>query len=122
MIRLAIWTVSWVAAIALARFGPDYIWGSNQLLTVGAILLNLGIGLGLIVANIQHLKTLDEMMQKIQLEAMGISLGIGVIGGIGYALLNASNIISIDAEIAHLVILIAVSYLVAIFVGYRRYQ
>jgi hypothetical protein len=108
--------------MALATFGPEFIWGSNLLLTIFAILLNLGIGIGMIVANISHLKVLDEMMQKIQLEAMALALGIGVVCGLNYALLDTTNIIDFNAEISHLVILIALSYLAAIFVGYRRYQ
>lgn len=120
--QLAIWTGSWLLTLALARYGPEFFWGSNKLITITAILINLGIGLGLIVANIQHLNVLDEMMQKIQLEAMGISLGIGLVGGLGLALLDTTNIIPFDANIGHLVILIAISYLAAIFVGYRRYR
>lgn len=122
VIRLAIWTGLWLAAMALASFGPEFVWNSNQILTIAAIILNLGIGIGMIMANIQHLKVLDEMMQKIQLEAMGLSLGIGVVGGLCYELLDTTNIITFNAEISHLVILIALSYLAAIFVGYRRYQ
>jgi len=122
VIRLAIWTGLWVTTMALATFGPEFIWGSNLLLTIFAILLNLGIGIGMIVANISHLKVLDEMMQKIQLEAMALALGIGVVCGLNYALLDTTNIIDFNAEISHLVILIALSYLAAIFVGYRRYQ
>ena len=81
-IRLAIWTGLWLATMALASFGPEFVWNSNQMLTIAAIILNLGIGIGMISANIQHLKVLDEMMQRIQLEAMGLSLGIGVVGGL----------------------------------------
>lgn len=120
--QLAIWTGLWIVTVALATYGPELIWDSNQLFSIAAIILNLGIGIGIIAANIQHLKVLDEMMQKIQLEAMGLSLGIGVVGGISYKLLDTTNIIPFHAEIGHLIILIALSYLVAIFVGYRRYQ
>ncbi|HLU93414.1 MAG TPA: hypothetical protein VKZ54_04780, partial [Membranihabitans sp.] len=86
-----------------------------------AILLTLGTGIGMIVTNIHQLKSLDEMMQKIQLEAMAISLGVGVIGGLSYSLMDTENLIPFDAEIGHMVILICVTYLISILMGYRRY-
>jgi putative transcriptional regulator len=42
-------------------------------------LVNLAIGLGMIWANVRHLATLDEMIRRIQLEAMAFALGIGVV-------------------------------------------
>lgn len=121
-VRLAIWTAGWVITMALATFGPTYLWNAQQWLTILAILLNLGIGLGMIVANIRHLKMQDEMMQKIQLQAMALALGVGVVGGLSYSMLDITNIISSDAEISYLVILISITYLVSLIVNRRRYQ
>ncbi|MDR8391693.1 hypothetical protein NC796_11105 [Aliifodinibius sp. S!AR15-10] len=120
--HLAIWTGGWVLTMALATFGPQFLWVDNQFLTITAIVLNLAIGLGMILANIRHLKVLDEMMQKIQLEAMGLALGLGVVGGLSYSLLDVTNIISSDAEISYLVILIALTYITAVFINHKRYQ
>ena len=120
--HLAGWTAGWVITMALAAFGPIYLWDNRQWLTIMAILLNLGIGLGMIVANIRHLQMQDEMMQKIQLQAMALALGVGVVGGLSYSMLDTTNIISSDAEIPYLVILISITYLVSLFVNRRRYQ
>ncbi|HKI44261.1 MAG TPA: hypothetical protein VKA08_02900 [Balneolales bacterium] len=121
-IQLAYWTTGWVVTMALATFGPKFLWHSNELLTLLAILINLGFGIGMIMANIRYLKVLDEMMQKIQLEAMGLSLGIGVVCGLSYSLLDTTNLISSDAEISYLIILMSLTYLAGIFTGHRRYR
>lgn len=121
-VHLAVWTAGWVITMALATFGPGFLWDSQQWLTITAVLVNLGLGLGMIVANIRHLKVLDEMMQKIQLQAMGLALGVGVVGGLSYSLLDATDIISSDAEIANLVILIAITYLISLLINHRRYR
>lgn len=121
-IQLAIWTGLWVVTVAITAFGPELLWGENHLINMSAILLNLGIGGGMIVANIRHLNTLDELMQKVQLEAMGISLGVAVVGGISFSMMDATNIIPFDAEIAGLVMLIGISYLISVFVNIRRYR
>ena len=121
-IRLALWTGAWLLTMALATFGPEFWWVSNKILTLAAIVINIAFGIGLIVANIQYLNALDEMMKKIQLQAMGLALGVGVVGGLSYQLLDTTNIIKSDAEISFLVMGIAISYLAAIFINQWRYK
>ncbi|MCX2740902.1 hypothetical protein [Pontibacter anaerobius] len=119
---LAIWTFAWVASMALATFGPTFIWQENMPLTLLAIAINAAFGVAMILANIRHIKGLDEMQRKIQLEAMGIALGVGVVGGLSYTLLDTTNVISGDAEISFLVILIGLTYLGATIIGQMRYR
>jgi len=119
-VHLASWTGAWLATTAAAVFGPEFIWNSDELLTVLAVLLNVGAGIGMIVAYVRHLEAIDEMMRRIQLEAMAISLGVGIVGGIGYSLLDATNLIAFDAEIGHLVALFGLTYMAAILVGLKR--
>lgn len=119
---LAYWAAAYVVTMALATFGPKYIWDYNDMASIAAMLLNAIVGFGMIYANIRHLKKQDELMQKIQLEAMALSLGIGIVAGLSYSLADASNIIGGDAEISNLVILIGLVYIVSIIINYRRYK
>jgi len=121
-LRLAWWTAAWVITMAIANFGAHFLWKANSALTLAAILVNLAVGVGMIMANRRHLKGLDEMQQKIQLEAMALSLGVGLIGGLAYSNLDVTNLIAFDAEISHLVILMALTYMVGIATGVRRYR
>lgn len=121
-IRLRNWTGVWLVTMAVATFGPLLVWPANKLLTILAITANLLIGFGMIAANKRHLKGLDEMHQKVQLEAMALSLGIGLVVGLSYSLLDTTNIISSDAEISHLVILMGLTYVAAVFAGLKRYR
>ena len=109
--KLAYWTLAWLLTMALATFGPVFLWASSVPFTVSAIGLNLLIGIGMIRANKDHLRSLDEMQQKIHLEAMGITLGVGLVAGLAYSNLDIANVIGFDAEIAHLVILMSLTYL-----------
>lgn len=121
-IQLAIWTCLWVVTVAIVAFGPVFIWGNNDLISLMAVLLNLGIGIGMIIDNIRHLKNLDELMQRVQLEAMGISLGVAIVGGISFSMLDATNLIPFDAEIGGLVMLIGITYMISLLVQLRRYK
>lgn len=121
-VQLATWTALWMVTVAVPAFGPELFWGENDLINVLAILLNIGVGIGMIVANIRHIKLQDELMQKVQLEAMGISLGVAIVGGIAYSMLDTTNVIPFDAEIGGLVGLIGITYLVSVYINMRRYK
>ena len=120
-VRLAYWTSAWVLTLAVAVFGPLFVWES-QVMTLGAIFLNVGTGIGMIVANKQHLDGLDELQRKIQLEAMALALGVGLVGGLAFSTADVTDVIPFDAEISFLVILISVAYMIGIFMGRRKYQ
>ncbi|THD69176.1 hypothetical protein E7Z59_02265 [Robertkochia marina] len=120
-IQLAIWTWSWVLSMALAAFGPKFLWDQNKGLTLAAILLNLAMGFMMIRANMKFLNGLDELQRKIQIDAMAISLGVGIVGGLAYSLLDTTNLIPWDAEISLLVVIISVTYMVSLLVNQKRY-
>lgn len=120
--KLAIWTLLWIISLALATFGPKFIWDENVALTVLAVVINAFLGLGMILINVKHINSLDELQKKIQLEAMGIALGVGVVGGISYSVLDITNLITQDAEISFLVILISLTYMIGILIGQKRYK
>ncbi len=120
--HLAIWTLGWVLSMALVTFGPIAVWGDMKALTIIAFMINLGFGIGMIVANRNHINGLDELDRKITFDAMAIALGVGVIGGLSFSTLDTNNLIGIDAEISYLVMLISVTYLIAMLVGKYRYK
>ena len=120
--RLALWTFAWTVSTALAAFGPQFLWGGSRGLSLLAIGLNVGIGLGMILANRHLLEGLDELQRKIHLEALAITLGLTLIVGIGYSLLDITNVIPWDAEISFLVVFMGVSYLTAVLINGRRYS
>ncbi len=121
-VRLGFWTAAWVLSLALATFGPLLVWGENSPLTSLALALNLAAGAGMILANKHHLKGLDELQQKIQLEAMALALGVALVVGLAYSTADQTNLIPVDAEISYLVILISFTYMAGIFFGRRRYM
>ena len=120
-VRLAAWTIAWVLSVALATFGPQFFW-DDPLMTAAAILMTIGLGFGMIWANKVHLRGLDELQQKVQLDAMGMSLGIGLVLGIAYSTMDVTNLIAFDAEITHLVIVMGLTYMVTTVVGMWRYR
>ncbi|MDT8346679.1 MAG: hypothetical protein RQ756_02660 [Flavobacteriaceae bacterium] len=120
-LKLAIWTWTWVGSLAIATFGPKFIWGEHQLLTISGVVINFIIGIAMIIANRNLFNNLDELQRKIQLEALGITLGLTVVAGISYSLLDITNLISDNAEIGLLVGFIGMCYLSAVLINRKRY-
>ena len=120
--RLAFWTLAWTLSTALAAFGPKFLWNEASGLSAMAILLNVGIGIGMILANRRLIEGLDELERKIHLESLALTLGLTLIVGIGYSLLDTTNVIPWDAEISFLVIFMGLCYLSAVIINQRRYS
>ena len=120
--HLAYWTGAWGLTVAIAGFGPKFLWDFNSSISILAILVSTIIGGGMILMNRKYANGLDEMHRKITMDAKAIALGVGVVGGLSYSMLDAANVISFDAEIGHLVMLIGVTYFIAFIVGSIRYK
>lgn len=119
-VRLAIWTWAWVASLALATFGPKFIW-EQQILTIFAIICNLIIGILMILANRNLFNHYDELERKIHLESLAFTLGATVVVGLSYSLLDTTNLMNADAEIGFLVGFIGVTYMVTMLINRYRY-
>ena len=120
--RLFIWSVVWVLATAGVAFGPKNLWNFNTLLTIIAVLIHIGIGLGMIRVFKQFLLGLDELQRKIHLDAMAISLGIGLVFGCSYEMLEDIKLIPFQPEIPHLIIVMYLTYAIGAILGNRQYQ
>jgi predicted membrane channel-forming protein YqfA (hemolysin III family) len=121
-VNLAYWTGAWVASQALAVFGPAHLWHASQTPTALALLINVVMGIGMIMAFRRHLNGLDELQRRIQLEAMALCLGVGLVAGMAYSTLAVTKLIGFEAKISHLVILMGLTYLAGVLRGHRKYQ
>ncbi|MDU0113017.1 hypothetical protein RT723_08410 [Psychrosphaera aquimarina] len=120
--RVKMWTLAWVISMALANFGPKFLWNQLESLTIAAITLNFLLGVGMIYANKIYIQNMDEMQKEIHLNSMAWTLGVGLIVGLSYSNLDVTNVISGPAQISHLILVMGVTNLIAIFVGSRRYK
>ncbi|MCC8360161.1 hypothetical protein [Salinimicrobium sediminilitoris] len=120
--RLAGWTWSWVATMAIASLGPKYIWDDHTTLTVLAVTVNFANGIFMIIANRNLFNSFDELERKIHLESLALTLGLAVVVGLTFSLLDVTNLIGFDAEISNLVMFIGITYLVCVTINTRRYS
>ena len=120
--NLRSWTTAWVVSMAITAFGPRFIWEFHTLITIISVVINLAFGFGMLLSNRRYLRGLDEMQQRIMFDAMGLSLGVGLVVGLSYELLEDIKLITFQPEIAHLVIIMCLTYLGGIIAGHRKFQ
>ena len=121
-IRLFGWTAAWVAATALMKFGPRLLWNQALVFTLLAVGLEVAIGVGMILANKRYIADLDELQQKVYLNAFGITLGVALIVSIPFSVLELYHLVSFHAEISHLLMLMSLTFVASILYGNWRYR
>ncbi|MCC6585774.1 MAG: hypothetical protein IT168_03570 [Bryobacterales bacterium] len=122
IIRLAGWTLAWLAATALMKFGPIVFWNKAVAFTLLAVGLDLAVGVGMILATKKYVTELDDLQQKIYLDALGITVGVGLIAGIPYSVMDSYHVMPFKADVAHIVILMAVTFSASCVYGSWRYR
>ncbi len=121
--RLVLWTLAWLATLALARFGPGLLWSPQQSVASWvAVAANLVVGIGWIVAFARFLRGLDDLERKIMLDALAVTLGVGWVGGFAYVVADAAGLVADDVDIAVFPALLGVTFLIAFVVGKIRYR
>ena len=122
VVPTAIWTVIWMATLALAKFGPDLLWDHLSLVSWISVALNVIAGLGLIVTHARYLRKVDDLQRKILMDGMAVALGAGLVGGFAYSVANSADLVAFEGSFAFISALMAVVYAVATVVGTLRYR
>ena len=119
--RILYWIFAWTVTMVLADKAELYEWHSSALVSILAIVINAGIGVGMIVTYMRFLTELDELQRKIQLDSLALSLGVALVGSFSYSLLVTAKFIT-DAEISDIILLMGITYMVGLIVGQVRYR
>jgi hypothetical protein len=117
---LALWTLAWLATLAVARFGPELLWGGQAAWSWAAVVVNLLAGIGVIVAFTRYLSRADELDRKIMLDALAVTLGVAWVTGFAYVVAHAAGLVTID--IAVLLAAPGVVFVLAVVIGKIRYR
>ena len=122
VIRIFRWNGAWGAATLLMALGPKFLWNKALVFTLLAVGLDVAVGVGMILANIKYIAELDELQRKVQLNSMGITLGVAVVAGVPFSVMDSYHVIPFHADIAYLLILMSLTFAVSNLYGTRRYR
>lgn len=117
--RVIAWSLAWTLCWLAAALAIDNGWWDARAAGVAAAVLSVLLGTALLLAYWRFLREADELRRKIEVEALALAFGVGLVGGMAYWLLGESGIVA-EAEILHVLVLMIVTHSVGILVGFRR--
>lgn len=116
-------TATWLATLALARFGPGGVWSDeNDAVSGGVVALNVLAGVAWIIALARYLRSLDELWRKVNLNALAVTLGAGWVAGFAHLMAERAGFIESGLPPALLAAGMGVVYIVAVLGGMVRYR
>ena len=119
---LFIWTLGWLVSLALLAFGPKFIWDFNVTISLSVIAVNVFFGYRMIITNKKHLDGLDELQRQLHLNAMAISLGVSMVFGAIYGLLEPARLLESTPSPSNILFVMGISYFISLVINFRKYQ
>ena len=120
-IKIIIWSLACAGSMIFADMAAAYQWFPSEWMTLLSIAANFGTGVGVVLAYMKFLKDQDELQRSIQLNALGLAVGVGLVGGFTYSLLVTTGYI-VDEEVTDMILLILGTYMAGVAVGQIRYR
>jgi len=118
--KVNVWGLCWVASWLGVNTGIKYEWLQGPAMVMAGLLLTTLLGVVLIQVFRRFLREADELKRKIELEALAFSVGVGLVGGVSYTILQRAGFAS-DLGFNVTVMLICMTYVVCVILGHRRY-
>jgi predicted permease len=89
--------------------------------TLAGVVANAIFGIATVLAYRRFLRETDELRRKIEVEALALAFGAGVVGGLTYWLLMVSGVLPAYG-FAYIFALMILTHTVGVLVGLRRYS
>ncbi|MCL1079924.1 hypothetical protein D5R81_17905 [Parashewanella spongiae] len=118
--KVNLWALAWVGSLVIFHYGSKELWFMSPLMIAVAVITNVAIGVGMVLAYRKMLIELDEMEKKIQLDALALSVGTTIITFSGYSILQELTTIPV-LEPSHLILVVSATYMIGIVSGRIRY-
>ncbi len=114
------WLFLWQLAFVVASMAFKRTWIPEGAPAVALAVLPSLFGVAMLVAFTRFLRRAYELQRKIQLDALALGFGVGVVVAVGYELLEDAGVV-FKADISGITVVMFVAYAVGVLLGARRY-
>lgn len=118
--RILLWSFLWGVSFVAVTQAIRKEWLPFGVTLVGVVVTAL-LGVATILAHHRFLRETDELRRKIEVEALALAYGIGVVGGLTYWQLVVAGIAPATGYSYVFVAMILV-HPVGVLIGHRRYS
>ncbi len=118
--RVMLWSIGWATTMLLASAAISFDQFGDGTVAFIAAGVSLIFGAGTVGAYRQFLNETDELRQKVELEALAVAFGFGVVGGMAYAQISRALGLG-DPRLAIVIAGMLIVHAIGVAVGMRRY-
>ena len=118
--RVILWSLVWILGWMIVMVAAKREWLTDWQVAAGTA-LTLVPAILTIGAYRRYLRQADELHRKIELEALALSFGVGVIGGITYYPLALGGVVEMS-DYLFVVLAMVATHAVGVLLGHRRYS
>ena len=120
-IRVVFWVFIWVVSWLVVKFAILWHFLTHPVWKALGVLITTTIGYYMIQAYRRFFREADELLRKIELEALALAAGVGLVGGMAFRLLHEAAVLYYEDTFNVAFVLISMTYAAAVVFGHRRY-
>ena len=118
--RVMFWALVWGLSFIAVSLAIKKEWFSFGM-TVAGVLGNSLLGIVVVLAYRRFLQETDELRRKIEVEALSLAFGVGVVGGLTYWLLAVMGAVP-ATDFVYVFLVMILTHPVGVLIGRRRYS
>ena len=123
MARVHRWMLTWMLTFLAITAAVKFEWIPTGPVAIVLTLVCGAFGVVTLIAYRHFLREADELRRKIELEALALALGAGLVGGITLWLLQRAELALVaEADILTVVLIMMLANGLGNFLGQRRYS
>lgn len=117
---VTVWSFVWALSFVAVTLGIKRKWLPFGMTLAGVIVTSL-LGIAIVLAYRRFLQETDELRRKIEVEALSLAFGVGVIGGLTYWLLAVMGAVP-ATDFVYVFLVMILTHPVGVLIGRRRYS
>ena len=117
---LLVWTFAWAASWVGATFLITRVLETPGTISVVIALLPNVLGIATVGTYMKFLRETEELQRKVQLDALALGFGVGMVAMVGLELLGRTGLFEGDPSDA--LIFMVTAYSLGVTLGWRRYR
>jgi hypothetical protein len=119
-LRILLLAFVWAVFFLAVTLGIKQKWWSFGV-TLAGVIGHALFGIATVLAYRRFLLETDELQRKIEVEALALASGVGMVGGLTFWLLAVNGTLPV-ASFAYVFALMMITYSVGVLIGRRRYS
>ena len=119
-LRVTLWALVWGISFVAVAQGIRREWLPLAAALAGVIGSAL-LGIATVLAHRRYLRETDELRRKIEVEALALAFGVGLVGGLTYWLLVVSGTMPATG-FSYVFVVMFIAHPVGVLIGRRRYS